>query len=98
MNYPHTATIRRLVDGANGQSSYADNLTSKCFIQPLDNESSELLNMAFAKGSWGYFPFGTDIKAKDEVVWKTVKYGVRGVKEHDYGNLTHKRVLLEQKT
>jgi len=95
MKYFHTGTIRRQTQ-VGQQFIYSDLGTTKCFIQPLDNESSDLLNYTFSQGSWGYFPYGTDIKEKDEFVWNSIKFGVRGVKKHNYGNLAHFKVLLEQ--
>jgi len=94
MNFPHTATIRR--SSQVGQQFIYNNVgTSKCFIQPLDNETSELMNLTYTQGYWGYFPYGTDIKEKDEIVWDNARYGVKGVKKHNYGNLKHYKILLE---
>lgn len=97
MNYPHTITLRRL-QASGSQYIYADSGTITAFVQPMDTESSELLHEGFTKGSFAYVPFATDIRENDEVIFNGVKYGVKGVKSYQFGNLTHKKVLLEEST
>lgn len=97
MTYPHTATTERLVVSGN-KHIYQSLGTSKCFLQPLDNESADLLNYTYSKGSYCYMPITTDILMSDRVTVNGTVFTVKGVKILAYGSLAHKRVLLEEKT
>jgi hypothetical protein len=94
MTFPHTATVQRQVK-VGTKSSYADQGTTQCFLQPLDSEFSQLYGITFGKGSSCYLPYTADVNEGDRLVISGKKYGVRGMREHNYGSLTHKRAVVE---
>lgn len=94
MNFPHMATISRMTQSGT-KFVYQTVGTSKCFLQPADQESSELFALTYAKGSVVYFPYSTDIKEKDRVTILGNTYGVKGIQPRDYGGLPHKKAGVE---
>lgn len=95
MNFPHTATVNRLVE-TNGKYLFAAVGTTKCFLQPIDTESSEMYAITFSKGSVAYLPITADVKESDQLLIDGIKYGVRGKRLHNYGSLKHAKAALEQ--
>lgn len=95
MTYPHTATLQRK-SRSNGKYEFADNGSTECFLQPLDDQASQIVGITFGKGSRCYVPLSTDIQEGDRMTINGIVYGVKGYAEHNYGDLAHKRVLLEQ--
>ena len=79
MTFMHTGTIRR-ASMVNDRSSFADLVTTKAFLQPIDNQTAELLNMEFGQGYYVYLPYGTNIKQGDRIIIEGDTYGVKGVK------------------
>jgi len=98
MNFPHRVTVRRLQQSG-GQAVFADlTVNQEAFVQPLDIESSNILNQSFSKGSYAFLPITADIHENDRIVWDGDIYDVKGVKSYKFGNLTHKKALLEEST
>jgi len=97
MNFPHTITVKRLV-ASGTQYIYQDLSTIKAFVQPLDINSSNVLNQGFAQSSYAYLPIAADVVQNDRITYDGTLYDVRGVKSYKYGSLTHKKALLEEST
>lgn len=95
MTFPHEATLERTVKTGT-KYVYGDNGSTPCFLQPMDDEKSQLFGIAFSKGFHCYTPLESDVLEGDRVSIAGTKYGVKGVKEFNYGSMPHKRVLLEQ--
>jgi hypothetical protein len=94
MNFPHTATISRSIKTGT-KYNYADDGTVKCFLQPIDSEEVELYGATFGKASICYLPSTSDVSESDRLVIGGITYGVKGVRHHNYGNLKHKRAIVE---
>lgn len=94
MTFPHSATIQRLV-AEGSKSTFTELGTSECFLQPLSSEYSNIYGITFGKGFSCFMPYSTDVAEGDRVVIDSNGYGVQGVRDHNYGNLAHKRLFLE---
>lgn len=95
MNFPHTATIQASIK-AGTKYTYADAGTTRCFLQPLSDEETQLFGMAFSKSFRCYIPFATEVTESMRLIIDGDTYGVRGVRTHNYGSLAHKRAILER--
>jgi len=96
MTFPHSCTIQRKVKSGSTYL-YSDLYTGiPCFLQPLDEQMSQIVGMTFGKSSRCYVGYETDVLESDRLVVDGITYGVKGFSAHNYGSLKHKRVLLEQ--
>lgn len=95
MTFPHTAAIHRMTE-AGGKYTFGLSSSSKCFLQPLDAEKSQAYGITFSKGYHCYLPLTADITEKDRLIIDSVTYGVKGVRQHNYGTLSHIRATLER--
>lgn len=95
MTFPHTATIQRQTE-ASGKYTYGNSGTTQCFLQPLDNEESVTFGITFSQSFQCYIPHATDVTDHDRLIIDGDKYGVRGIRFHGYGDLKHKRLILER--
>jgi len=95
MTFKHTGTILRATM-VNDRSTYTSIGTTQAFLQPLDNQSTALLNMEFGQAYYVYLPVGTNIKKSDRIAIDGEIYGVRGVKKYTFGGLAHYRALVEE--
>lgn len=93
MNFPHTATILELIETA-GKSTYTETGSTKCFLQPLTAEQSQIYGVTFGKSYNCYAPITSDVTEKKRLEIDGAIYGVRGVRNHNYGNLSHKQAVL----
>lgn len=94
MNFPHVGVIRRSIKTGT-KYLYGDFATTQCFLQPLDTTTAVAYGITFSKAFAAYTPLASDIKEGDELVIAGTTYGVAGVREHNYGSLTHKKAMLE---
>lgn len=94
MTFPHTATIQASTL-ANGKYTYATTGTTKCFLQPINDEAYPTLGVAYGKGFKCYLPISSTVAEKMRLVINGTTYGVKGIKSHDYGRIAHKQALLE---
>lgn len=95
MNFPHTATIQASTK-VGTIYTFADVGTTECFVQPLDTEYAQSTAGNFTKAAQCFLPLSADVSEKMRLVIDGVTYGVSGVRTHDYGNLAHKRAILER--
>lgn len=95
MTFPHSGEVWRKT-ASNNKYIFASLGSIQCFLQPLDEASAEAYGITFTKGSHAYVPFSADVLEADRLIIGSVKYGVKGVKEHNYGSLKHKRLILER--
>lgn len=95
MTFPHTATIMRTVE-TGGKYVYTASGTTPCFLQPLDEESTQSYGITFMKGSRCYLPIASDVVEGDRLTINGTEYGVKGVRIHQYSTLRHKRAILEE--
>lgn len=94
MTYPHTATIHRKAK-VGTKYTFATLASTSCFLQPLDDEKSQLYGIAFSKSFKCYLPDGTDIAEGDRMLINGDTYGVKGVSAFNYGSIAHGRATLE---
>lgn len=95
MTYPHTATIQRTAK-VGTMYSFAEVGTTNCFLQPLDSVAAESYGIQFVKGSSCYVPYTTDVRVGDRLIIDGGTYGVKGMRSHSYGTLTHRKLALEE--
>jgi hypothetical protein len=94
MTYPHTATVVRQVKSGT-KYTYQDVDETHCFLQPLSNEETLTFGITATQAYQCYLPIDSGVKDKDRLKIDGDTYGVKGVKSHKYGRLTHKRAILE---
>jgi hypothetical protein len=95
VNFPHTATVQRSTKTGT-KYTYGDSGSTRCFLQPIDDEAAQLYGITFGKGWFCYLPYDSDVEVADRLLIDGTTYGVKGFRFHKYGNLKHKRASLEQ--
>lgn len=95
MTFPHSATIRRTTKTGT-KYTYGDSGETECFLQPLSPEESQLYGIVFSKSSVCYIPFEVEVEPGDRLVVNGTTYSIRGTRNHNYGSLKHKRLVLEE--
>lgn len=94
----HTVSIKRLGAGSGVQQTYSTAATGvSTLIQPLDPESQQAANLAFVNAYKAFMLFGTDVRVGDRLTDQDSRvYAVRGVRNRNYGSLTHIELFLEE--
>lgn len=92
-----TAELYRLSNDDNAETQTFDFLSNiGVYIYPLSEKEIALYDGNFSKSFGGRCGALTDIREGDRIKWTDGKhYDVNGVKTHNFGNLAHKRLLLE---
>ena len=77
------------------KSTFASVGTATGYLRPLSEEASAANGVQFGYGFNLIFETDVDIRENDKVTIEGVEYTVKGVVNHDRGNLTaYKRALL----
>ena len=91
-----TATITRLVAGANGTESYQALSSVLCLIQEVNGSRSTYMAMGIYRPHNMYCALGTDIKDDDHVSEGGRNFIVKGTIKREQGlTVKHLEVLLE---
>lgn len=95
MHFPHTATIQAMTK-VGTKYTFAGATTTPCFLQPLDSEYATSVGIDMTKAFSCFIPLATAVAEKQRLIIDGETYGVTGVRTHNYGNLAHKRLILER--
>lgn len=94
MTFPHSATIQRMT-AIGTKFVYGTTGVTPCFLQPISAEVAQSYGLVVGKGSVAYLPSYAAVVDKDRLIIDGTTYGVKGVQHHQYGNLEHKKAVLE---
>lgn len=100
MTFPHTATVERKTK-VGTKYTFGAAGSVRCFLQPLiagriNEEAMRTQGLTFAKSYQLYAPYEADLKDGDKLTIDGIVYTIAGIKSYHYGNLQHKRALLER--
>lgn len=95
MTLPHVAKVNRMSE-SNGKYVYGYVHNQKCFLQPLDAQLATLYGVTVGKASVVYANMSADIQESDRLEINGTTFGVKAVTKRDYGNLRHKRMIVEE--
>lgn len=95
MHFPHTATIQAMTKTGT-KYEFGTTGTTECFLQPLDPEYSAKVGIDMTKGFACYVPITSEIAEKSRLVIDGDTYGVSGELPRPYGNIAHRKLILER--
>jgi hypothetical protein len=95
MNFPFSASVKRPTK-VGTKYTYSVVSSTECFLQQLDADKSQLYGMTFGKSFVCYLPLSANVENSDRLTIEGIEYGVVGIKLEPYGNIAHKKAMVER--